>query len=136
VPFAFVAYSTTPFVAFVHVRLPTFARTSRELLQRFAKNAPGNTRVDITTMNLIGKPRVAEAMLSDLYAVRQRFGTVNFARGRPPGAASREWYRWFVPPPSTKFYLQNPDPKHATREGWVWDELADSIARRSQSRVR
>lgn len=48
------------------MHLPPYARYSRTILERFARTAPPNTRLDVTTMSLIGKPRVSSLMLSDL----------------------------------------------------------------------
>ena len=133
IPFAYVAYATTPFVAHIHLRLPPYAQQSREILQRFAKNAPPNTPVSISTMNLVGKPRVSNMVVADLRPVRERLGIVNFARD-PPSTAHRKWYQRFTLPPSTKFSIPPRNPRDSAREGWVWDEIAASITKRSSSK--
>ncbi|KAA8577072.1 hypothetical protein EYC84_007080 [Monilinia fructicola] len=80
VPMIFVAYITSPFVNYIHLRLPNFARNSRELLMRYSKNPPKDAQIDITTMNFVGKPRVTRFDVSELKAVKQRFGVGNFSR--------------------------------------------------------
>ncbi len=131
-PLAFVGYATTPFVAALHIRLPPFARQSAEVLRRYVRSgAPAPARLEITTMNLVGRPRVAEVAVADLRAVRGRFGLANFARYSPRGP--RPWYRRLaVLPPATRFHI--PLAGGTAREGWVWTELAAAIAKRSASR--
>ena len=130
VPFAYVAYSTTPFVAHIHLKLPPYAQQSREILRRFAKNVPPNTPVSLSTMNLIGKPRVSNMVVADLKPVKERLGIVNFARN-PPVTGSRKWYQRLTLPPSTKFSIPPRNPRDSAKEGWVWDEIAASIAKRN-----
>jgi hypothetical protein len=128
VPLAFVGYCTAPFVALIHVRLPPFARQSREMLGRFARNAPGSTRLDVTTMSIVGRPRTSVVAVSDLYPVRRRFGMVNYARdsadaGPPPP-------RWRLQRPSAdKFSIQGHGAENVSN-GWVWKEIANGIERR------
>lgn len=75
-----VAYMTSPFVTYIHLRVPAFARNSRDMLIRYSKNLPKDAELDITTMNFIGKPRVARVKASELHPVRERFGLGNYAR--------------------------------------------------------
>lgn len=118
------AYTTSPFAAFVHLRLPPYARASRELLARFARTCPPNTPVEVTTMNLTGKPRVSHMMLSDLRPVRQRLGMANYARDTAAENARRSWYMF---PAVGRFNIQ---ARSGAREGWVWEEIAAGLARR------
>ncbi|KAL1903237.1 hypothetical protein Sste5346_000522 [Sporothrix stenoceras] len=79
VPFAVVSYTSSPFVVFIHLRLPAYARhPDRELLRRFVRNLPANTQLDITTMNLVGRPRLATVAVSDLVPVKEKLRIVNF----------------------------------------------------------
>jgi len=133
IPFAYVAYSTTPFVAHIHLKLPPYAQQSREILRRFAKNVPPSTPVSLSTMNLIGKPRVTDMVVADLRPVKERLGIVNFARAAPV-AADRKWYQRFTLPPSTKFSIPPRNVRDSAKEGWVWDEIAASIAKRSSAK--
>ncbi|CAK7237747.1 hypothetical protein SBRCBS47491_010113 [Sporothrix bragantina] len=78
VPFAVVSYTSSPYVVFIHLRLPAYARhPDRELLRRFVRNPPSETKLDITTMNLVGRPRLATVAVSDLVPANQRMGIVN-----------------------------------------------------------
>ncbi|TRX88771.1 hypothetical protein FHL15_010341 [Xylaria flabelliformis] len=80
VPLAFVAHTTSPFVTFIHMRLPPFARQSEDMLRRYVRTLPPQTELNITTMSIIAKPRVSTVKLSDLAPVSRRFSIVNLAR--------------------------------------------------------
>ncbi|CAK7273962.1 hypothetical protein SEPCBS119000_005926 [Sporothrix epigloea] len=78
VPFIVASYTSSPFVVFVHLRLPAYARhPDRELLRRFVRNPPAGTQLDFTTMNLVGRPRLATVAISDLAPAHKRLGIVN-----------------------------------------------------------
>lgn len=87
-PFAVVSYTSSPFVVFIHLRLPAYARhPDRELLRRFVRNIPANTQLDITTMNLVGRPRLATVAVSDLVPAHERLRIVNFVDTQSSSAA-------------------------------------------------
>ncbi|KAL2263547.1 hypothetical protein VTK26DRAFT_6283 [Humicola hyalothermophila] len=124
IPPLYVAFTTTPFVAAIHLHLPPYARHSRAILERFARTAPPNTRLDVTTMSVIGKPRVSSMALGDLRAVspavaaaaagappeeaespgsgrpsalcrlRRRLGLVNYVRDTAAADRGRKWYHF------------------------------------------
>lgn len=124
-PFCYVAYAASPFVAHIHLRLPLFARQSREILQRFVKNPPSDTRIDITTISIIGKPRVSEMTIADLQPAKERFGLVNYVRDTKLIDARRKWYAYRA---VGKFHVQQ--DLGNVREAWVWNDIAAVIARR------
>lgn len=80
IPMLSVAYMTSPFVTYIHLRVPQFARNSRDMLIRYSKTLPKDAELDITTMNFIGKPRVARVKVAELHPVKERFGLGNYAR--------------------------------------------------------
>ena len=94
IPLVAVSYLTIPFVNYIHLRLPIFARHSKDLLVRYSKSLPPNAEVDITTMNFIGKPKVSRMKVAELHSVNQRFAMVNFVRkaGREDVMKKRPWY--------------------------------------------
>ncbi|KAJ4297278.1 hypothetical protein N0V88_004196 [Collariella sp. IMI 366227] len=99
VPALYVAWSTTPFVAAIHLHLPPYARHSQAILERFSRTAPPNTRLDVTTMSLIGKPRVSSMVLSDLRPALENskethHGTVNYVRDTRIVDKGRKWWRF------------------------------------------
>jgi hypothetical protein len=92
IPMVVVAYLSSPFVNYIHLVLPTFARTSRDLMLRYSKNPPKDAMLDITTMNFIGKPRVSRVYISDLRPMKQRLGIVNYVRDTKVINKSRSWW--------------------------------------------
>jgi len=87
-----VAYITGPFVNYIHLRVPAFARNSREILMRYSKALPKGAELDITTMNFIGKPRVTRVKVADLHPAHQRFGLANYVRDAKEANAKRPWW--------------------------------------------
>lgn len=129
IPVIYVAYFTTPFVAHIHVHLPPFARWSKPILERFARTAPPNTKIDITTMSLIGKPRVSSMTVSDLRPARARLGLVNYARDTTIADRGRKWWRFKA---VSQFAIQETSTDlKKIKTGWVWKELAEGIAKRA-----
>lgn len=125
IPLLAVAYISSPFVANIHLRLPPFARHSRDLLIRYSKNLPKDAKIDITTMNFIGKPRISLVRAADLYPVRERFGMVNYARHTKNLNSKRPWWmgkavRQFGVHGSTRL-----------RDGEIWENIARKVAKRS-----
>ncbi|PQE06242.1 4-coumarate- ligase 2 protein [Rutstroemia sp. NJR-2017a BBW] len=92
IPMVVVAYLSSPFVNYIHLILPTFARTSRDLMLRYSKNPPKDAMLDVTTMNFIGKPRVSRVYISDLRPTKQRLGIVNYVRDTKEINKSRSWW--------------------------------------------
>ncbi|KAI0011944.1 hypothetical protein F4779DRAFT_144908 [Xylariaceae sp. FL0662B] len=120
-PVVFVAYITSPFVAFIHLRLPPFARQSEEMLRRYVKNLPRRTELDITTMSFIAKPRTSKIMLSELKPANRRFGLINLTRDTKAENARRKWYRFRA------VGDLNVQLNQAPRYSWAWDSIMNTI---------
>ncbi|KAI0844141.1 hypothetical protein F5Y00DRAFT_249443 [Daldinia vernicosa] len=121
IPLVFVAYTTSPFVSFIHMRLPPVARQSEDMLRRFARAIPADAELDITTMSFIAKPRVSRVKLSELRPVSRRFGIVNLARDTSAENAARKWYRFrAVGDFNAQFNT-------ATRAPWVWESILNAV---------
>lgn len=128
IPATYVAWSTSSFVAAMHLHLPPYARWSRAILERFARTAPPNTRLDVTTMSLIGKPRVSSMVLSDLRPANERLGTVNFVRENTERLdKARKWWRFRA---VRAFNVQD-GVEGVAREGWVWRGIKEGIVKRA-----
>jgi predicted YcjX-like family ATPase len=109
------------------MHLPPYARWSQQILERFAKSPPPNTRLDVTTISLIGKPRVSSMTIADLRPTNERFGMVNFVRDTTILNAKRQWWRWRA---VAHFNVQ--ENNHGTiKTGWVWNEVAGAIKKRA-----
>ena len=130
-PLIFVAYTTSPFVSFVHLRLPPWARQSEEMLRRFVQglSAPASgqgpvvAELELTTMSLIAKPRLSRVAVADLRPASARFGIANYVRDVAAENAARKWYQ-FRAVGSFSVQSANKMPRFA----WVWDAVANVIA--------
>ena len=79
-------------MAHIHLRLPAFARFSREMAERYSRNLPKDAKIEITTMNFIGKPRVTLVKVADLQPIKERFGMVNYVRDTTEINSKRPWW--------------------------------------------
>ena len=126
------------------MHLPPYARASRPILERFVRALPPSTRLTVTTMSAIAKPRYSALAAADLVPMRRRFGLVNYVRGRDAlevENARRRWYmfravgRFYVQEraqgaPRTRRRYQKPARKDLV-EGWVWDALREKLLARA-----
>ena len=117
-------YTTAPFVTYIHLRLPEFARQSRENLLRYSKHLPRNATIDITTLNMIGRPRVSRVSVGDLHPVRSRFNITNYARGAKDEKMKRPWW---AGRPIKQFAILG--GRGRPREEGVWENIARCIQR-------
>ncbi|KAK8008533.1 hypothetical protein PG991_011084 [Apiospora marii] len=127
-PLVIVGYLTSPFVSFMHLRLPPFARVSEEALRSFVRRLPTQaqaTELDITTMSAIAKPRVSKVRLSELRPASQRLGIVNYVRDTAAENATRKWYNFRA---VGKFNVQH---NKSPRVRGVWEEIAGMIAKQA-----
>jgi hypothetical protein len=109
----------------VHIRLPTFARQSRDLLERWAKaGIPASTPLQVTTMSFIGKPRVSTMTLRDLVPARQRFGLVNYVRGDVEEENRRR--KWYMFRAVERFHVI-PGGDRRLQAGFVWGEVERQV---------
>lgn len=120
-----VAYMFGPFVVYIHLRLPAYARHSQEMLMRYTKNLPNDAALDITTMNFIGKPRVTRLTISDIYPVKERFGYVNYARDT---AAINSKLPWYLPKAVRQFGVHSNTSK--IMGGAVWENIMKRISKK------
>ncbi|MCJ1245228.1 hypothetical protein MMC30_002430 [Trapelia coarctata] len=124
-PLLFVAYTTAPFVHYVHVRLPVFARQSQEQLIRWSKNIAPSTEIDLTTMRLYGLPRVTRVLLSNLREKdRSLLSVANLVKvpSRFSGPTKRPWWMGRA---MTRFYVSKEQPKN--RDLAIWPKVLESI---------
>lgn len=127
VPMMFVAYTTRPFASYVHLRLPAYARYSREYLHRYAAKLPKTAAMDITTISFFGRPRVNKVVVGDLYPAKSTFGIANFARDTMAIDAKRPW--WLGKSVSA-FSLSAEEGN--SREKGLWTNIVKSISSTSR----
>ncbi|KAL1965885.1 hypothetical protein VTN77DRAFT_5018 [Rasamsonia byssochlamydoides] len=82
-PLIFVAYTSAPFVNYIHLALPVFARRSREQAIQYAKNLPPYATLYINTMKFTTIPRQTEVRLSDLVPDKSFLRPVSFRNQNP-----------------------------------------------------
>ncbi|KAL7273386.1 hypothetical protein RUND412_003764 [Rhizina undulata] len=78
IPLVFIQYVSPPYVTHIHLRLPTFARYSREYLMRYAQQIPKDAVIDVITIRLLGRPRMDTFKVGDIRSTRKRLGCVNW----------------------------------------------------------
>jgi hypothetical protein len=128
IPLIAVAYISSPFVANIHVRLPPFARNSRDLLVRYSQSLPKDAKLHITTMNFIGKPRVSLVNAADLRPVRERFGLVNYRRDSKELNSKRPWWMGSA---VQQFGVHG--GTHLKDGSRIWENISRTLQRRSQT---
>ncbi|KAI1392908.1 uncharacterized protein F4822DRAFT_146122 [Hypoxylon trugodes] len=131
IPLLYVAYTTTPFVSFIHMRLPPFARQSEDMLRRYIRSLsqpqtqtqkPTSTpNLEITTMSFIAKPRISVVNISELRPTKQRMGIVNLVRDTTSENATRPWYKFRA---VGAFNAQGNTVK---RVPWVWESILGMV---------
>lgn len=122
IPMAFVAYTTSPFATYIHLRLPRYARQSREMLFRYAKSLSKTAELDITTMNFIGRPRVTRLKIGDIHPVKRRFGVTNYARDTTQINKQRKWWMGRA---KGEFGIHS--NTNSIMKGQVWREIERAI---------
>lgn len=75
----FVASVAAPYVNFIHLGLPVFARQSREAALQYALNAPPTATVWINTMKFSAGPRLTKVQLGELGPSKSEFPPANFS---------------------------------------------------------
>ncbi|KAJ5096040.1 hypothetical protein NUU61_005396 [Penicillium alfredii] len=93
-PMVFVAYTAAPYVNFVHLALPAFARKTRETAIYYAKDLPPTAVLYITTTRFNTIPRQTAVRMGDILPGRQKYRPISFSNLNP---APRPWYRGKAP---------------------------------------
>ena len=123
IPLLYVTYYAAPFVTFVHIKLPIFARRSREQLLKWAQNIPPNTEVEMTTIKSYGSLRISRMLISELHPTKARFGIENLIRVPLfPLTTKRPWW---VPKERNLFFVGN--ERRKTVETAVWQKALAQI---------
>ncbi len=148
----FVAYTTSPFVVYVHLRLPYYARRSPDILTRFSRTLAPTTELDITTMRFTGWSGITRVRLGELKPARKRLGVVNLTRMIPsndhppagmlssansptsktlPPATKNPWWRKQL----TDFYVGSPKlgKSKMIRTSAIWENILAAIHKGSRS---
>lgn len=88
-PMLFVAFTSAPYVNFVHLALPAFARRSREAAIHYAKDLPPTAILYLNTMRFNTIPRTIQVRVGDLIPDKHAFRPVVFRNTKP---VERPWW--------------------------------------------
>jgi hypothetical protein len=126
VPMVVVAYIAAPYVNFIHLALPAFARKSRENAIHYAKDLPPTATLYLTTMRFNTIPRQTVVRLGDLVAEKDSTRPVTFRNLRP---APRPWWAGKTPTQ----YLTDSMSRPGKQSTAFYPELWPVIFQRIQS---
>ncbi|RAK86771.1 hypothetical protein BO79DRAFT_152920 [Aspergillus costaricaensis CBS 115574] len=93
-PMIFILYTTAPFVVYVHVAIPAFARRSRETMIEYVKNLPPTATLYMTTIRSSSLPQQTEVRLGDLVLNKSFLRPVTFTNSKP---APSPWWAGKTP---------------------------------------
>ncbi|WQF87224.1 hypothetical protein CDEST_12238 [Colletotrichum destructivum] len=149
IPLLFVAYTSAPFVTYIYLRLPPYARQSRALLERYVRTLPPTAQLEIGTMGLATRPRTALVTAADLRPVTPgaaggslaaRFGLVTHVRDVSALTAKRKWHHYR---PVSQFGIREDiatsgggsksggkGASYGVKDGWVWTIVRESLGKR------
>jgi hypothetical protein len=77
-PFALITYTSRPFVTWIHLALPNFARQSPKAALEYSRNLPENAMLQITFMRSTALPAVVETNIADLIPAKSMWRPVTF----------------------------------------------------------
>ena len=128
----YVGLTARPFVSSVHIKLPIFARQSKESLLRWAQNVPPKTKMAMTTMRFHGVPQVSTMTVEELRQTKSWLNTANLTRSS--SSVNRSVVgSWWKPKPLLRFYV-GVDRKQA-REISIWEQVLKRIPKDSARTV-
>jgi hypothetical protein len=123
-PLLFVGYTAAPFVNYIHLSLPVFARKSREQALQYARELPSNATLYINTMKFTTIPRRVEVKIADLVPDKSRLRPVSFRNQNPV------WLPWWQGRTQTKFFTtEKSKPGRSTMAFYpeVWEAVYKRI---------
>ncbi|KXH59126.1 hypothetical protein CSAL01_11625 [Colletotrichum salicis] len=145
IPFLFISYTSAPFVTFIYLRLPPYARQSRVLLERYVRTLPPTAQLEIGTMGLVTRPRLTAVTAAELRPVAAdsgplatRLGIVTHTKDVSALMAKRRWYHYR---PVGQFGINTgveasgkksggKGASHGVKDGWVWNIVRESLGKR------
>lgn len=136
VPLIYVMYYASPFVAYIHIKLPIFARRSREQLLKWAQSIPSNTELEMTTIKSYGSLRTTRMPISELRPIKARFGIENLARVRSnlERTSISPKRPWWAPKAQTLFFVGHERRKSV--ETVVWQKSLEQIRSSADAPIR
>ncbi|KDN67795.1 hypothetical protein CSUB01_08924 [Colletotrichum sublineola] len=148
IPLLFVAYTSAPFVTYIYLRLPPYARQSRTLLERYVRTLPPTAQLELGTMGLATRPRTTLVSAADLHPVSPqaagrslaaRLGLVTHVRDVSALMAKRKWHHYR---PVSRFGIREDvasgggtksggkGVSYGVKDGWIWNIVQPGPERR------
>ncbi|PKY02070.1 hypothetical protein P168DRAFT_320628 [Aspergillus campestris IBT 28561] len=128
IPFFVVTWTSAPFVNFIYLSLPMFARRSRDQTLQYAKNLPPTATLSIITTDATFVPRTTTVRLGDLVPGKSTLRPVDFRdTKRGPALTLKGTPDVFYAPPTTKKGKQTPA---------YWPGLWDHVYQQIQNNTR
>lgn len=127
-PMIFVAFTSAPYVNFVHLALPAFARRSREAAVHYAKDLPPTAMLYINTMRFNTIPRTIPVRVGDLVADQHTLRPVAFRNTKP---IERPWW---MGKPTNQFYTGD-HSQPGRQSSAFYPEVWPSIFQRIQGKA-
>ena len=121
IPMLYMMYFASPFVAYIHIMVPFFARRSREQLLKWAQNIPPSIEIEMTTIKSYGGLRTTRMPIGQIRPTTSRFGIQNFVR--VPNLSKRK--PWWAPKDQRLFFIGSERKK--TVETAVWQNIRSQI---------
>ncbi|KAJ5788269.1 hypothetical protein N7457_003259 [Penicillium paradoxum] len=124
-PMLFVSYTAAPYVNFIHLALPAFARKSREAAAQYAKELPPTAVLYLTSMRFNTIPRQTAVRVGDLVPVKDALRPVTFQNLNP---SPQRWWQGKAP---VQFYT-GAHSKPGRQTSAFFPELWNSIYQQIQ----
>ncbi|KAL4946711.1 hypothetical protein BDV06DRAFT_54804 [Aspergillus oleicola] len=124
-PMLFVAYTSAPYVNFVHLALPISVRRSREQAVQYAKQLPQTATLYFNTMKFNTIPRQTEVRLADLVPDKSPIRPVTFRNKNP---LPRPWWRG----KSLQQFFTAEKSKPGKQSGTFYPELWENVYKQIQ----
>ena len=126
-PMVFVAYTSAPFVNFIHLTLPVAARRSKEHAYQYAKKLPPTATLHINTMKFTTIPRQTEVRFGDLVPDKKLTRPVSFRNQNP---SPPPWWQWR----SQQHFFTREYSKPGWKSSTFYPELWSHVYRQIQNK--
>ncbi|KAK5013541.1 hypothetical protein BJ546DRAFT_946278 [Cryomyces antarcticus] len=136
-PLLIVAPATAPFVSQIFLRLPPYARRSREQLARYSSGLPPDALLELTALRVLPWSRTVTSKLSELKPRRKSgFWDIANLERTPEKVARRDGKEvkvpWWVGKPLRRFYVGGEEGMTRSRAPGIWKSVMEGIKKNAQ----
>lgn len=127
IPFAVMSLYTAPYVAWVHLHLPLWARNSSTRLQAYAAALPSSARIDVTSVRWLWGRRT-QIKAGELYIHQAKnLGTISLGRNVP--AFERKNKPWYAGKPVSRFLVGGNTAGHDVPDTTLWESVLSCVVK-------